>query len=172
MKADLIIHNAKQLVTCASNGKPKKGSQMRELDIIENGALAVSENKIVAAGKSVEILRRFESEKTIDVEKKVVCPGFVECHTHLVFAGNRLDEFELKIKGADYLEILKNGGGILSTVRATRQASFENLIEDARKRLDIMLALGVTTCEVKTGYGLNTESELKMLEAIFELDKT
>lgn len=145
---------------------------MRRLGIIENGAVAVDKNKIVAVGKSAAIRREFQSEKTIDAGQKVVCPGFVECHTHIVFAGNRLDEFELKIQGADYLEILKAGGGILATVRATREANLENLVEEARKRLDKMLALGVTTCEVKTGYGLNTESELKMLQVIFELDKT
>ncbi|MGI8469207.1 MAG: imidazolonepropionase [Pyrinomonadaceae bacterium] len=172
MKADLIIYNARQLVTCASGGKPKKGAAMRELGIVENGAIAISENKIVAVGKTGEILREFASENTIDARQKVVCPGFVESHTHIVFAGNRLDEFELKIKGADYLEILESGNGILSTVRATRKASLESLIEQSRNRLDKMLALGVTTCEVKTGYGLSTESESKMLEAILELDKT
>ncbi len=171
MKADLIIHNA-QLVTCASNGKAKKGAQMPDLGIIENGVVAVVDGKIVAVAKSDEILGEFESANTIDAQGKVVSPGFVECHTHIVFAGNRLNEFELKIKGADYLEILKSGGGIHSTVRQTREASVEDLIGQSRKRLDKMLALGITTAEVKTGYGLDTETELKMLEAIFELDKT
>ncbi len=105
-------------------------------------------------------------------DRKVVCPSFVECHTHIVYAGNRFDEFELKIKGADYLEILESGGGILSTVRQTRQAELNDLIEQSRKRLDKLLAHGVTTCEVKTGYGLNTETELKMLGAILRLNKT
>ncbi len=171
MKADLIIHNA-QLITCASNGKAKKEAQMQDLGIIENGAVAVVDGKIVAVGKSADILREYSSENTIDATGKVVSPGFVECHTHIVFAGNRLNEFELKIKGADYLEILKSGGGIISTVRQTREASLGELIEQSRKRLDKMLALGITTAEVKTGYGLDTETELKMLEAIFELDKT
>lgn len=171
MKVDLIIHNA-QLVTCASGGAAKKGAAMRELSIIENGAVAVADGKIAAIGKSDAILREYESEDTIDASGKTVSPAFVECHTHIVFAGNRLDEFELKIKGADYLEILQNGGGILSTVRQTRAASLQNLIEQSRRRLDKMLALGVTTAEVKTGYGLDTATELKMLEAIFELDKT
>ena len=170
MKADLIIHNA-QLVTCASNNQAKKGTEMLYLGIIENGAVSIVDGKIVAVGKSDEILREYSSENLIDANGKVVSPGFVECHTHVVFAGNRLNEFELKIKGADYLEILANGGGILSTVRQTRDASLTELVEQSRKRLDKLLALGVTTCEVKTGYGLDTETELKMLEAILELDK-
>lgn len=172
MKADLIIHNARQLLTCAANGKPKRKTEMQALGIIENGAVAVLDGKIAAVGASDEILREYESENTIDASGKTVSPGFVECHTHVVFAGNRLNEFELKIKGADYLEILQSGGGILSTVRQTREASLADLIEQSRKRLDKMLALGITTAEVKTGYGLDTETELKMLEAIFELDKS
>lgn len=171
MKADLIIYNA-QLVTCASNGKSKKGASMLDLGIIENGAIVCAEEKIIAVGKSDKILREYSSGNSIDANGKVVSPAFVECHTHVVFAGNRLNEFELKIKGADYLEILANGGGILSTVKQTREASLSELIEQSRKRLDKLLAFGVTTCEIKTGYGLDTETELKMLEAILELDKT
>lgn len=171
MKVDLIVHNAKQLVTCASGDKAKKGAAMRNAGIIENGAFAVKDNLIFAVGKSDEILREFQSENVLDANQKVVCPAFVECHTHVVFAGDRLDEFELKIKGADYLEILQSGGGILSTVRQTREADLQSLIEQSSKRLDKMLALGVATCEIKTGYGLDTETEMKMLEAIFELDK-
>ena len=172
MKVDLIIYNAKQLVTCASNGMPKKGSQMQEIDLIENGAVAILNGKIVEVGKTEELLEKFEADKTIDADQKAVIPGFVECHTHIVYAGNRLDEFELKIKGADYLEILESGGGIISTVKKTRQASLDELIEQSKKRLNKMLNLGVLTCEVKTGYGLDTETELKMLEAIAELDKS
>lgn len=145
---------------------------MSDLGIIENGAAAVADGKILAVGKTSEILRDFQSDQIIDAENKTVSPAFVECHTHIVFAGNRLNEFELKIKGADYLEILANGGGILSTVRQTREASLADLVEQSRRRLDKLLSLGVTTCEVKTGYGLDTETELKMLEAILELDKT
>lgn len=173
MKADLIIYNAAQLVTCASEGKPKNGAAaMRDVGIIKNGAAAIVDGKIIGVAESEEILRNFTADETIDAENLVVCPGFVECHTHIVYAGNRLDEFELKIKGADYLEILESGGGILSTVKQTRQASLEELIEESRPRLDKMLKLGVTVCEVKTGYGLTTVDELKMLQAILELDKT
>lgn len=172
MKIDLIIKNAAQLVTCASEGKAKHGAQMLDAGIVENGALAVKDGVIVSVGKSDEISAKFESKKTFDAKNKVVCPAFVDPHTHIVYAGNRLNEFELKIKGADYLEILKNGGGILSTVRQTREASLESLVEQSRKRLHKMLKNGTATAEIKTGYGLDTETELKMLEAIAELDKS
>lgn len=172
MKTDLIIYNAAQLLTCASSRKPKKGAEMKDLSIIENGAAAILDGKIAAVGETKHILDHFSAKETFDAGGMVVTPGFVECHTHLVFAGDRLEEFELKIKGADYLEILKNGGGILSTVRRTRAASIEDLIETSAKRLDKLLAFGVTTCEIKTGYGLDTESELKMLEAIIELNES
>ena len=171
MKADLIIHHAGQLLTCASNGKPKRRAEMRSVGIIEDGAIAVTGEKIAAVGKSAEILRDFEAGNIIDAEGKVVSPGFVECHTHVVFAGNRLHEFELKINGADYMEILSAGGGIISTVRQTREAGIRDLVEQSRKRLDKMLALGVTTAEIKTGYGLDSATEFKMLEAIIELDR-
>ncbi|MBX3289654.1 MAG: imidazolonepropionase [Acidobacteria bacterium] len=172
--ADLIIHNAGQLVTCASGGKPKRGDAMRDVGIIENGAVAVKDGVIVGIGKTSDILSEFAGNEAdvIDAEGKAVIPGFVDPHTHIVFAGDRLNEFELKIKGADYLEILAAGGGIISTVKNTREASFEQLVEESRKRLDKMLACGTTTCEIKTGYGLDTETELKMLRVIEELDKT
>lgn len=172
MKVDLIIANAGQLVTCASQGKAKRGLAMRDVGIINNGALAISGGKITAVGQSDEILREFDAEDVIDADGRVVCPGFVDPHTHIVYAGNRLDEFELKIKGADYLKILADGGGIISTVRQTREASQEQLAEQSGKRLNKMLACGTTTVEIKTGYGLDTESELKMLDVIAELERT
>jgi imidazolonepropionase len=172
MQVDLIIHNAKQLVTCAApTRKAKKGSAMQDVGIIENGAVAIKNGVIESLGDSQTILRNFSAAEIIDAERKTICPGFVECHTHIVFAGNRLNEFELKIKGADYLEILASGGGILSTVNKTREAEFALLVRESSHRLDKMLALGTTTCEIKTGYGLNEETEIKMLWVIFELDK-
>ncbi len=171
MKADLIISNIGQLVTCASDGKPKRGAEMRDVGTIEDGAVAVIGGKIAAVGKSDEILSEYSSENIIDANSKVVCPGFVDPHTHIVFAGDRLNEFELKIKGADYLEILAGGGGIISTVKRTREAHFEDLVEQSRSRLDKMFICGTTTVEVKTGYGLETAAEMKMLAAIAELDK-
>ncbi len=173
MKADLIITNAKQIVTCASGGKPKKGAQeMQDVGIVENGAIAVSSGEIVGVGNAEEVFENFESENIFDASGRIITPGFVECHTHIVFAGDRINEFELRIKGASYMEIMEAGGGIVATVEKTRKASLTELINQSRIRLDQLLALGVTTCEIKTGYGLDTETELKMLEAIFELDKT
>ncbi|MBX3243061.1 MAG: imidazolonepropionase [Acidobacteria bacterium] len=170
--ADLIIHNIGQLVTCASTGKPKRGAMMQDVGIITDAAVAISEGLIEAVGTTDEILGSFDAAKKIDAKGRAVIPGFVDPHTHIVFAGDRLNEFELKIKGADYLEILAAGGGIISTVKNTREASLEQLVEESRKRLDKMLACGTTVCEIKTGYGLDLETELKMLRVIEELDKT
>ena len=172
MNADLIVSNIGQLVTCASGGRSKRGAAMRDVGLIQNGAVAVKNGKFVAVGSSSEILREFQSDNTRDADGGVVCPGFVDPHTHIVFAGDRLDEFELKIKGADYLKILANGGGIISTVRQTRAASVDELVTQSRNRVDKMLECGTTTVEIKTGYGLNTETEMKMLAAIEKLDKT
>ncbi|MEO6656192.1 MAG: imidazolonepropionase [Pyrinomonadaceae bacterium] len=169
--ADLIVHNAGQLVTCASVGKPKRGGAMLDVGIIENGAVAVADGKFIAVGKLAEILGSFSSDNLIDADGRVVCPGFVDPHTHIVYAGDRLNEFELKIKGADYLEILASGGGIISTVMQTREASVETLVKQSLRRLDKMLACGTTTVEIKTGYGLDTDTELKMLAVIEQLDK-
>lgn len=171
MQVDLIINNAGQLATCASGGKPKRLAEMRDVGLIENGALAIKGGVITAAGKSDDILREYAADQTIDAEGRVVGPGFVDPHTHIVFAGNRLNEFELKIEGAEYLEILANGGGIISTVRHTRDATVEELVAQASARLDKMLAHGTTACEIKTGYGLDTETEMKMLRAIAMLDQ-
>lgn len=144
---------------------------MLDVGIIADGAVAIADGKFVGVGTSAEILGVLQSDETIDADGRVVCPGFVDPHTHIVYAGDRLNEFELKIKGAAYLEILANGGGIISTVRQTREASVESLVVQSLTRLDKMLACGTTTCEIKTGYGLDTATELKMLEVIAELDR-
>lgn len=171
MKADLVISNIGQLVTCASAGKPKRGAAMQDVGLIENGAVAVVAGKIAAVGTTGQITTEWKADNEVDANGKVVCPGFVDPHTHIVYAGDRLDEFEFKIKGADYLEILAAGGGILSTVSKTRAASIDELVHQGLKRLDKMLACGTTTVEIKTGYGLDTDTELKMLRVIEELDK-
>ncbi|CAN5259310.1 imidazolonepropionase [soil metagenome] len=168
--AELIIYNAGQLVTCASGGKPKRGGDMLDVGIIANGAVAVVDGKFAGVGRSAEILEAFSSDIIIDAGGHVVCPGFVDPHTHIVFAGDRLYEFELKIKGAEYLEILAAGGGIISTVEQTRHASVDALFEQSLSRLNKMLVCGTTTCEIKTGYGLDTATELKMLRVIERLD--
>lgn len=166
---DLLLINAHQLVTCANDSQPKRGQQMRDVGIIENGALAIHDGKIIALGTTSNIQAEYQSETVIDVTGKSVIPGLVECHTHTVFAGNRLDEFEMRIQGRSYMDIMNAGGGIRSTVRATRDASLQDLIDLAQKRLDTMQQLGITTVEIKTGYGLSDPAELKMMQAILAL---
>jgi imidazolonepropionase len=148
--ADLIIHNAGQLVTCASGGGPKRGAAMQDAGIITDGAVAIIGGKLVDVGTTNEISRVYGATEYIDAGGRVVCPGFVDPHTHIVYAGDRLSEFELKIKGTEYLDILAAGGGIISTVRNTREASVEVLVAEGRVRLDKMLACGTTTAEIKT----------------------
>jgi len=171
MQVDLLIHSAAQLLTIASKG-PRRGEAMGELGIIEDGAVAIKDGRIALVGKTEEVRGRVEAAQELDATGKVVMPGFVDPHTHLVFAGDRADEFEMRVRGATYLEIMAAGGGIMSTVRATRAASLEEIVAQSRKRLDRMLAYGTTTAEAKTGYGLDLESELKLLEAIRILDET
>jgi imidazolonepropionase len=172
MKVDLIIYNAGHLATCASGGKPKRLADMRDAGLIAGGAAAVRDGIIAAVGTNAEIFDDFEAETLINAQGKVVCPAFVDPHTHIVFAGDRINEFEMKIKGADYLEIMAAGGGIANTARKTRAASLDDLVKQSSARLDKMLAHGTATAEIKTGYGLDTETELKMLAAILQLDKT
>ncbi|MDH7476982.1 MAG: imidazolonepropionase [Candidatus Bathyarchaeota archaeon] len=165
-KADLLIVNADELITLAgANQKPRVGKQMRELGIIHHGALAVKDGRIVAVGKTVEVTKAFKGENVISAHGKTVMPGFVDPHTHLVFAGFREDEFQMRVEGASYMEILSSGGGILKNVRETRKANVEKLVDYGLKRLDIILEYGTTTVEAKSGYGLTTKDELKILEA-------
>ena len=169
MQADLLIHNAAQLLTLASPGSPKRGAAMGELGIIEGGAVAIRDGLIVATGPSEQLAQEILAEHTIDASGSVVMPGFVDPHTHLVWAGARADEFEMRVGGATYMEIMAAGGGIMSTVRATRAASIDDLVAQTRPRLDRALAHGTTTVEIKTGYGLNVEDELKQLATIQRL---
>lgn len=165
-KADLLIVNANELVTLAGDSqKPRVGKQMRELGIIRDGCLAVRDGRIAAVGKTSEIAKLFRAEAIISANGKTVLPGFVDSHTHLIFAGSREDEFQMRVEGASFLEILEAGGGILKTVRDTRKASIDRLVDLGVKTLDVMLAHGTTTVEAKSGYGLTTKDELKILEA-------
>jgi len=157
---DILIKNASELVTLKGINKPRKKTQMNDLSIINNGFIAIKNGKIYDIGKNPE----FEAETIIDASGKTVMPGFVDPHTHLVFSGSREFELDMKLKGLSYMEILKEGGGIFYTVDKTRRASFEDLFSSGKKRLDNMLLHGTTTCEGKSGYGLNTQTELKILE--------
>lgn len=141
--------------------------KMRDLKIIKDGAVALEGEKIVAVGRTDEIDNKGE---TIDAEGKVVMPGFVDPHTHLIFDGTREEEFQMKIEGKSYMEIMEAGGGIYYTVEKTRQASKETLKENAVKTLDRMAKFGTTTIEAKSGYGLDAETEVKSLECIAEIE--
>ncbi len=167
---DLIIAHARELLTLAGAG-PRRGQQMADLGLIGDGALAVESGCISAVGRSSEIMPLARAAtRIIDASDSVVMPGFVDAHTHLVFAGDRAAEFEQRLQGATYLEILAAGGGILSTVRATRQASQAQLVAQAQQRLASMLAHGTTTVEAKSGYGLDLATEMRMLAAAATLN--
>ncbi|MFX1388542.1 MAG: imidazolonepropionase [Promethearchaeota archaeon] len=167
---DLAIFHANQLITMNTKyGAPRIGNDMSELAIIEDGAIAVNEDKIIFVGTTNELMSKYEFGKIptkIDATNKFVSPGFVDPHTHIIFDGTRENELSMKLKGKSYLEILHTGGGILKTVHDTRNASLMKLVENGKIILDRMMAYGTTTVEVKSGYGLNTENEIKQLEAI------
>ena len=164
---DILIKNANELVTLKGSNKPRTKKQMGELSIIKQGAIAVKDGKIIDIGKNLS----YKAEKTIDASGKTVMPGFVDPHTHLVFASSREFELDMKLKGLSYMDILKKGGGIVYTVNETRKASKDSLLRQSKKRLDTMLAYGTTTCESKSGYGLETSTELKILEVQKKLNK-
>jgi imidazolonepropionase len=164
----MLIHSSSQLLTLP-NG-PQRGKSLGTLGVIENGAVVVRDEKIVAVGTTAELKASYPSEPTLDASNCVLMPGFVDPHTHVIWGGDRANEFEMKMAGAKYLDILAAGGGIISTVRATRTASIETLIAQTRPRLLRMFAHGSTTVEAKTGYGLQTATELRLLKALLALD--
>ena len=176
MIADVLIKNASELVTArGARGGPKTKQAMADPGIIRNGALAIVGKEIVAVGETDEVLAKIgRAREVIDATGGIVLPGFVDCHTHLVFGGSREDEFIQKIEGRSYLEIMQTNGGILSTVERTREAlaSPETLMKRAQAFLGRMLAFGTTTVEIKTGYGLSTESELGLLKIIARLKES
>ena len=168
-KADLLIINARQLLTLKGDKSPRSGKKMNDLGIIENGAIAVSEGIIEAAGETDEILKEYNSDNVIDAQSKVVMPGFVDPHTHPVYYHTREKEFEMRVMGKSYVEISQSGGGIRSSIESVRKAPEEQLYHLSRKRVMKMISLGTTTLEAKSGYGLSTDSELKMLRVIKRL---
>lgn len=157
---DLLIRNANELITLKGPNKPRIKKQMNNLSIIKKGDLAIKNKIIFDVGKNL----KYKSEEIIDASGKIVMPGFVDPHTHLVFADSREFELDMKLKGLSYIEILKKGGGIFYTVKKTRKATYEKLSKESKKRLDKMLAHGTTTCEAKSGYGLDTKTEIKILK--------
>ena len=164
----MLIHNLAQILTLS--GGPQRGSELGRLNIISNGAVLVHGETIEAVGPADDLLAAYPQEERFDAGGGTALPGFVDPHTHLIWAGDRAAEFEMRLEGKTYLEILAAGGGILSTVRATRAASLEELKTQTRQRMQTMLRYGTTTAEAKTGYGLEAASELLQLQALLELD--
>lgn len=170
----LFIKHAAQLITMRGHTKrPAKGSAMRELSIMEDGSILSHDGKIVAVGKTAEIQKNYpeliENATEIDATNKIVTPGLIDPHTHLVHAGTRENEYAMRLNGKTYMDIMNAGGGIHATTRATQMAGFAQLYEESRQRLDTFLLHGVTTIEAKSGYGLTTEHEIKQLEVAKKL---
>ncbi|NOX62588.1 MAG: imidazolonepropionase [Chloroflexi bacterium] len=168
---DTLVLNIAELVTPPASEKARHGRSMRELVRKNDAAIAIRGGRIVAVGPRAEMESRFQSKQIVDAQGCAVVPGFVDPHTHAVWVGKRTDEFEQRIAGATYMEIMAAGGGILSTVRATREAKLDQIMAETKTRLDRMMAHGTTTAEIKTGYGLALESERKLVDAINILDE-
>jgi imidazolonepropionase len=164
----MLIHSASQLITLA--GGVQRGNALGRLDIIENGAVFLQGETIEAVGNTHNLLNKYPHEKTLNARGKVVMPGFVDPHTHLVWAGDRAAEFEMRLQGSTYMEIMNAGGGIASTVHATRVTAPAELLAQTRLRAQGMFRHGTTTAEAKSGYGLELNSELAQLEVLLKLD--
>ena len=169
----VAVTNIGQLLTLAGAAHPRTGKELRDLGILTDAALIVDAGRIVAVGSRVDLAPQIAAASTvIDAEGACVTPGFVDAHTHLVFAGDRAAEFEQRIDGATYQEIAASGGGILRTVKLTGEASEDALLQQSQKHLQWMLRGGTTTLEVKSGYGLTLDAELKMLRVIKRLNES
>jgi imidazolonepropionase len=147
----------------------RRGADLADVGVIEDGAVAVADGRVLATGKTVDLLARYAGVPEIDLSDYVVLPGFVDCHTHPVFAATREDEFHMRCAGADYMEIAAQGGGILNSSRRTREASAEQLARVLTENLDRFLENGTTTVEAKSGYGLTLESEVKSLQVLTDV---
>lgn len=169
----LLIINANELVTCSGH-KAKFGvEEMNDLGVIEQGAIAVENGIITHVGTTEALLKEINQSEyaIIDATGKAVTPGFVDSHTHFIFGGYRADEYDWRLRGLSYVEIMERGGGIINSVKGTEEASLDSLVETGLKRLDSMLSFGVTTVEGKSGYGLYKDTELKQLEALKKCDE-
>lgn len=164
----MLIHNISQLLTLTE--KPQRGHELGTLNIINDGAVLIKGRLIEAVGNSSSFLDKYPGEPRLNARGRVVMPGFVDPHTHLVFAGDRAAEFEMRLEGKSYMEIMAAGGGIMSTVRDTRAAGREGLLAQTRERARNLFKFGVTTAEAKSGYGLELGSELEQLGVLLELD--
>lgn len=173
MKPDLVLTNIGQLATLAGNSrKPKTGNDLRDLSIIQNGAVAIKDGRFAAVDTTKQVLSEIDSDNVdiLEFPNMLALPGFIDSHTHLVFGGSREKDFSMKLAGKSYMEILEAGGGILNTLEATRKASRTTLCKNGFSYATNMLEYGTTTVEAKSGYGLNTDDELKILEAIKDID--
>jgi imidazolonepropionase len=172
VRADFLIEHAALIATCAGPA-PRRGAGQRDISSLRDGVVAAHRGTIVFVGPAASLRGNVEMEPAatrVDASGCIVAPGFVDPHTHLVYAGNRNDELQARLDGATYAELAARGGGIIRTVAATRASTEQDLFEAARKRLDAMLASGTTTCEVKSGYGLTLESEVRQLRVIQRLN--
>jgi imidazolonepropionase len=167
--SSLAVLHASQLVTLSGPKRPRVGTELSELGIIRDGGMLIRDGKIEKVGRSDEIEKNIGDAEVVDADGRVVMPGFVDAHTHLVFAGNRLDDFERRSRGETYEQIAKAGGGIWSTVEKTRAASELDLLTQAKKHANWFLNCGTTTVEAKSGYGLTVEDELKILRVMRQL---
>ena len=158
--ADLLIENANEILTLKGKNHPRIQSEMSELGVIKKGSIAIKDDKILDVGSNLQ----YKAKNKIDAKGKIVLPGFVDSHTHVIFSGSREFELDMKLKGFSYMDILNKGGGIFYTVDKTRKSNINDLIEQSKIRLNNMLKYGTTTCEGKSGYGLNIETELKILK--------
>src|SRR5690625_2785186 len=175
MTKTLIVSKAKQLITVSGHSdKPATKDAMNELDVIENGTIIIQDGKILDVGTHEEIKVKHQNlwaeAELIDASGKIVTPGLVDPHTHLVHAGTRENEYAMRLKGKSYMEIMNAGGGIHATTRATQKASFDELYDQSKRRMDTFLLNGVTTLEAKSGYGLTVEDEMKQLEVAKKLN--
>ena len=172
----LWIQHAAQLATISGNNAPRKREEMSELGIIEDGSVWIEDGVIQAIGTTEELIKQFgdraEEADIVDATGRLVTPGLVDPHTHVVYGGSREREFEMRLEGATYMDIMNAGGGIHATSRMTREATEDELVEQTSRRLDSFLKHGVTTVEAKSGYGLNWETELKQLRAAKRLNET
>jgi len=168
-QVDLLVHSAGQLCLVPPHGGPQRGAALGDLGLIGDGAVAVADGVVVAAGPSAELRARFNAATALDAGGRCVLPGFVDPHTHIPWMGDRAGEFEQRLGGATYMEIMAAGGGIMSTVRQTRAATVADLVADNLPRLARLLRYGTTSVEAKTGYGLETAAELRQLDAIMAL---
>lgn len=168
---NIIIKNAAQVVTC-SGSSGKRGKEMSNLNVIENGTVVVTDGVISHVLNEGEGIPVDESQyRVIDATGKALLPGFVDPHTHFVFGGYREEEFSWRMRGDSYMDIMNRGGGIVNTTKATRESSYQNLYDSAKARLDAMMTLGITTVEGKSGYGLDKDTELKQLRVMKQLNE-